>query len=92
MELVWRPIPSTSLNDDLNDGKGKLSQSFQISDSSRTPYAIEAGDLNRDGRPDIVIGYIGASSAVFFNDGSGKQFTRGSLWRWPGRCVRVRAG
>ena len=58
-----------------NNGKGGFSPGFQTSDRGRVPYALEAGDLNRDGKPDIVIGYIGAPSAVFFNDGSGKQFT-----------------
>ena len=45
-----------------------------MTDKTRVPYAISAGDLNRDGRPDIVIGYINAPSAVFFNNGSGGFF------------------
>ena len=39
------------------------------------PYALTTGDLNADGSPDIVIGYVEAPSAVFFNDGTGQQFT-----------------
>ena len=59
----------------VNDGKGRLSADFQITDRTRVSYAINVGDLNRDSRPDIVIGYIGAPSAVFFNEGDGRHFT-----------------
>jgi hypothetical protein len=58
----------------LNDGKGTLSPGFQMSDRTRVPYALSAGDLNRDGRSDIVIGYIDGPSAAFFNDGTGQHF------------------
>jgi hypothetical protein len=59
----------------LNDTKGGFIAGFEVTDRSRVPYAAETGDLNRDGRTDIVMGYIGAPSAVFFNDGSARQFT-----------------
>jgi hypothetical protein len=59
----------------LNNGKGMLSPVFQVTDTGRVPYAIAAGDLNRDGKPDIVIGYIwDMPPAVFFNDGTGRSF------------------
>ena len=31
-------------------------------------------DLNRDGKPDIVVGNQGAPGSVFFNDGTGTNF------------------
>jgi VCBS repeat protein len=52
-----------------------LSPGFQVTDSKRVPYAIAAGDVNRDGRPDVVIGFLNAQSAIFFNDGTGRTFT-----------------
>jgi hypothetical protein len=39
-----------------------------------TPYALAAGDLNRDGKIDIVVGYIDAPSVVYFNEGTGRSF------------------
>jgi hypothetical protein len=60
----------------LNDRTGRLAAGFQTAtDTTRVPYAIAAGDLNRDGRPDVVIGFLGAQPAVFFNQGTGRQFT-----------------
>jgi hypothetical protein len=45
-------------------------------DETRTPYAIAAGDLNNDGRPDIVFGFLAGPHSLFFNDGTGRAFTQ----------------
>ena len=47
-----------------------------VAEKDKTPYAIVAGDLNGDGHPDIVLGYTAGPHSVFFNDGTGSQFTR----------------
>lgn len=39
------------------------------------PYALTVGDVDRDGRVDIIIGHVEAPSTVYFNDGSGRRFT-----------------
>ena len=39
------------------------------------PYALIVGDLNLDGKFDIVVGYDEAPSVIYFNDGSGRRFT-----------------
>jgi hypothetical protein len=31
--------------------------------------------LNNDGSPDIVLGYLAGPHSIFFNDGTGRQFT-----------------
>ncbi len=41
----------------------------------KTPYALALGDLDGNGTTDIVVGYVEARPAVFFNDGSGRRFT-----------------
>jgi hypothetical protein len=35
-----------------------------------------AADLNLDGKPDMIVGYVQAPGAIYFNDGSGRKFTR----------------
>ena len=58
----------------VNDGRGRLTPGFRIVDQAKTPYAMQTGDLNDDGHPDIVFGYTEGPHAVFFNDGTGRQF------------------
>jgi hypothetical protein len=60
----------------VNDGTGNLREGFKFQDRTRVPYALSTGDLNLDGRADIVIGYISARPSVFFNTGKGSQFTQ----------------
>jgi hypothetical protein len=35
-----------------------------------------AADLNRDGKPEIIVGYVEAPGAIYFNDGTGRKYTR----------------
>ena len=62
--LVSAPPPAAANPDDLPPG---------------SPYALLVGDVNRDGRPDILVGKIEAPSAVLFNDGTGRRFTTVNL-------------
>jgi hypothetical protein len=36
-----------------------------------TPYAIAVADLDRNGRPDVIVGYVNSRPVVYFNDGPG---------------------
>ena len=47
--------------------------SYTLPTGDRIPYAIAVGDLNQDGRADIVIGYVNSPGSVFFNSG-GRSF------------------
>jgi hypothetical protein len=38
------------------------------------PYSLAVADLNRDGRPDIVVGYVELPGSVYFNGGQGRSF------------------
>ena len=47
---------------------------LEISGKEALPYAMLAADLNRDGRPEIIVGYVEAPGVVYFNDGTGRKY------------------
>jgi hypothetical protein len=65
---------SASLVVYLKDRKGGLVPGFSIADKAHVPYAMAAGDLNKDGKPEIVLSYATGPHAVFFDDGTGRGF------------------
>lgn len=74
IDLAVGDEKTRSLTVYVNDGRGRLTPDFRVTDPAKTPYAMTAGDLNDDGHPDIVFGYTEGPHAVFFNDGTGRQF------------------
>jgi len=54
---------------------GAFSAGMAIDNDKATPYALAVGDLNHDGKIDIVVGNVEAPSTVYFNDGSGCHYT-----------------
>ena len=34
------------------------------------------GTVNRDGKPEIIVGYVKSPGEIFFNDGTGRKYTR----------------
>ena len=61
----------TVLVNDLCDGDFRGT----VSPNGRSGVRLLA-DLNKDGKPEIIVGYVEAPGEVFFNDGTGKKFTR----------------
>jgi len=53
---------------------GDFSSATAVGDRSVVPYALAVGDLDHNGKVDIVVGHVEAPSTVFFNDGSGQHF------------------
>jgi hypothetical protein len=69
----------------LNSGARSFRESYTLPTGDRIPNAIAVADMNKDGRPDIVVGYFnseqflkfrGAPSrgSVFFNQGKDRGF------------------
>src|SRR5262249_914036 len=53
---------------------GTFDSGLIIGNRNAVPYALALADLNRDGKVDIVVGYVEAQPTIFFNDGSGRNF------------------
>ena len=53
----------------FNDGKGHFGEGIPFDKPAAVPYSMIAADLNRDGRPEIIVGYVDAPGVIYFNDG-----------------------
>jgi hypothetical protein len=52
-----------------NQGKRQFGEPERLPGPARPPYALAVTDLNHDGRPDIVVGYVEVPGSVYFNTG-----------------------
>lgn len=61
------------------DGKGEFFHQQTFLSQGMTPYHLKAGDIDRDGRPDLVVGNRGPSDnvAIFLNEGASFRFVGG---------------
>ena len=48
---------------------GTYSSPEPLGKSGTTPYALAVADLDRNGRPDVIVGYVESRPIVYFNDG-----------------------
>jgi hypothetical protein len=58
----------------FNRGGRQFGDPVQLPGASRTPYALAVADLNRDKRPDIVVGYVESAGSIYFNTGKSRTF------------------
>jgi len=54
-------------------GKSNFGHGMQFDKPVAEPYSMIAADLNRDGRPEILVGYVEAPGIAYFNEGTGKN-------------------
>jgi hypothetical protein len=52
-----------------NRGRRQFGEPEQLPGPPRRPYALAVSDLNHDGRPDIVVGYVEMPGSVYYNTG-----------------------
>ena len=71
-------------------GAGSFSDVVTVADGTVTRYALTVGDLNGDGKVDIVVGHVEAPSTVYFNDGS--DFAESVLFGDSRNRLRVSIG
>lgn len=48
---------------------GTYSSAEPLGVGNATPYAIAVADLDRNGRPDVIVGHVKVRPVIFFNDG-----------------------
>ena len=53
----------------------RFAAGITVGDTTHTPYALAAGDLNGDGASDLVVGHVESPSIAYINDGTGRRFT-----------------
>lgn len=59
----------------LFNRKEGFSEAVRLPGARRTPYALSAADLNKDGHPDLIVGHVELPGAVYFNHGDGRAWT-----------------
>jgi hypothetical protein len=60
----------------LIPGQGSVGPGLGIAGKEAVPYSLIAADLNKAGRPEIIVGFIGAPGAIFWNNGTGRSYSR----------------
>ncbi|HYZ87562.1 MAG TPA: VCBS repeat-containing protein [Bryobacteraceae bacterium] len=58
----------------FNRGGRQFSDPLPLPGPKRAPYALAVADLNRDGRPDIVVGWVEKPGSVYYNLGNGREY------------------
>ena len=58
----------------LNRGARQFGEPVRLPGPERPPYCLAIADLNRDKRPDIIVGYVERPGSVYFNTGKGLAF------------------
>jgi hypothetical protein len=55
-------------------GRRAFGEPMPLGEKSGAPYSIGIADMNRDGKPDLVVGRQQAPGSVFFNRSSAPKF------------------
>jgi hypothetical protein len=58
----------------FNHGGRKFGDPAELPGPRRVPYALAVADLNRDGQPDIIVGWVNLPGSVYYNTGPGHTF------------------
>lgn len=55
----------------FNRGGRQFAKPVRLPGPERPPYCLAIADLNRDKRPDVIVGYVEQPGSVYFNTGHG---------------------
>lgn len=58
----------------VNLGRRHFGEPVRLPGPERPPYCVAIADLNRDQRPDIIVGYVEQPGSVYFNLRQGRTF------------------
>jgi hypothetical protein len=58
----------------MNRGARRFGDPVRLPGAERPPYCVAITDLNRDQKPDIIVGYVEQPGSIYFNDGQGRTF------------------
>jgi len=58
----------------FNRGRRQFGEPVRLPGPERPPYCLAIADLNRDQRPDIIVGYVELPGSIYFNTGQGRTF------------------
>ena len=75
-----------------NRGGGLFGEGVRFDQPKATPYSMITSALNKEGRPDILVGFVNAPGVMYFNGGDGKSFTAQPFGDGQGAIYGMAAG
>lgn len=76
----------------FNTGHGNFGPGVKIAGREALPYSMLATDLDKDGKPEIIVGYVNAPGAIYFNEGTGRKYKRVTFGDNKGAIYGLAAG
>ena len=76
----------------FNLGGARFGEGVKIAGLEALPYSMAAGDLDHDGKPEIVLGLIQAPGIILWSDGDGKTYRQDTFGDGKGGVYAIAIG